>query len=198
MLYIVRHGQTARNKANVLLGRTDVPLNELGLQQAGITARHFQVAGIVFDRVYSSPLVRALDTARIIAPYAEIRIDDRLIEMDYGEYEGCDLNAPPAEVLAFFRDFVHVPAPDGMEQLPAVTARLGTFLEEICKDAEQKNILLATHAISMKGALEYLTPDSAGRYWSMYIGNCDVWCAEVKDGHYAVPKAWLQSRSPSF
>lgn len=187
MLYIVRHGQTARNKANVLLGRTDVPLNDTGKKQAQELSDLFHNAGIVFDIVYSSPLIRARETAQILAPYAEMIADARLIEMDYGPYEGADLRNPPAELMHFFYDFVHVPAPDGMEQLSSVTARVGTLLEEIRHEAETRNILLATHAIAMKGALEYLTPDSNGRYWSMYIGNCDVWQCEAHSDGYSLP-----------
>ena len=69
-------------------------------------------------------------------------------------------------------DFVNVPAPEGMEPLPDIVKRLGGFLKDIVREAESKNILISTHAIAMKGALEYLTPDSKGSYWAKNIGNC--------------------------
>ena len=137
--------------------------------------------------MYSSPLIRALQTAKAIAPEAELVIDDRLIEMDYGPYEGMDLKNPAPEVLDFFKDFVNVPAPEGMEPLPDVVERLGVFLEEIREEAKDINILISTHAIAMKGALEYLTPDSHGSYWSKYIGNCEVYVAEADNGDFSVP-----------
>ena len=118
-------------------------------------------------------------------------MDEHLIEMDYGPYEGMDLANPAPEVLTFFRDFVHNPAPEGMEPLQAVIARLGTFLEDIQEAAVEKNILISTHAIAMKGALEYLTPDSCGSYWSKYIGNCAVYMAEITpEGAWSVPVPW--------
>ena len=107
-----------------------------------------------------------------VAPGVPCLTDDRLIEMDYGPYEGMDLRSPAPEVIAFFMDFVNVPAPEGMEPLPDVVARLGKFLEEIREEAEGRNILISTRAIAMKGALEYLTPDSHGSYWATNIGNC--------------------------
>ena len=107
--------------------------------------------------------------------------------MDYGPYEGMDLRDPAPEVMTFFRDFVHNPAPEGMEPLNDVVSRLGEFLEEIKEEAEAENILISTHAIAMKGALEYLTPESKGSYWSKYIGNCAVYPAEVRDGKWTVP-----------
>ena len=187
MLYIIRHGKTELNAKMLMQGRSDHPLNETGFSQAAEAAERFADMGVRIDRVYSSPLVRAIQTAEAIAPDAELIIDERLIEMDYGPYEGMDLNDPAPEVIEFFMDFVNVPAPDGMEPLPAIVERLGDFLEEIKDEAAQKNILISTHAIAMKGALEYLTPDSGGSYWAKNIGNCDIYAADVIDGSYTVP-----------
>ena len=88
MIYIVRHGQTEKNKANVLQGRSDVPLNEAGRQQAEEVRDRFREAGISFDLVYTSPLIRAVQTAEIIVGDVRQIVDERLIEMDYGPYEG--------------------------------------------------------------------------------------------------------------
>ena len=179
MIYIVRHGETAKNKAQMLQGRSNAPLNDAGRLQAARVRDFFANAGIRFDKVYSSPLTRAVQTGEIIAENVPVVKDDRLIEMDYGPYEGMDLNNPLPEVMEFFRDFVHNPAPKGMEQLSDVVARTGEFLEEVRPKAESGNLLISTHAIAMKGALEYLTPESKGAYWSKYIGNCAVYGVEV-------------------
>lgn len=190
MIYIIRHGQTEMNRANVLQGRSDYPLNEVGRQQAEQAGERFVKAGIVFQRVFSSPLSRAVQTAQLVSGFskATIIMDERLIEMDYGPYEGMNLKEPAPEVIAFFRDFQHTPAPEGMEQLSEVVRRSGVFLEEIRELAETENILISTHAIAMKGLLEYLTPQSCGAYWSKYIGNCDVYTAQIIDGRYTVPE----------
>ncbi len=188
MIYIVRHGQTAGNKSNVMQGRgSNHPLNENGIRQAEEAGAWFHRQGIRIDTVYSSPLTRALETAERIAPGTDILQDDRLLEMDYGPYEGMDLMKPAPEVMAFFSDFVRNPAPEGMEPLAEVVRRLGEFVEELRPVAETKNILISTHAIAMKGALEYLTPESKGSYWGKYIGNCAVYAFELKDGRYTVP-----------
>ena len=187
MLYIIRHGKTELNAKMLMQGRSNHPLNEAGIAQAQEAAERFADMGIKIDKVYSSPLSRAIQTAEVISPDAEITIDDRLIEMDYGPYEGMDLRNPAPEVMDFFMDFVNVPAPEGMEPLHEVVARLGCFLEEIKEEAAAGNILISTHAIAMKGALEYLTPDSHGSYWSKNIGNCDIYAAEVRDGGFTVP-----------
>ena len=187
MIYIIRHGQTELNRRQVLQGRSDACLNETGIAQAQQMAE--ALAGVVFCRVFSSPLRRAVQTARIVAPNVEPEMDERLIEMDYGPYEGTDLTALPPEVRTFFSDFVHNPAPDGMEPLSSVKRRAGSFLEDV--KGLEGNILISTHAIAMKGILEQLTPDSNGSYWSTYIGNCAVYVMEPIDGKLSVPREWV-------
>ena len=185
MLYIIRHGQTELNNRSALQGRSNHPLNETGIAQAEDAAKRLREQGITFDRVFSSPLTRAIQTARIVAPNLEPVVDDRLIEMDYGPFEGADLSHPSAELATFFSDFVHNPAPEGMEPLASVVERAAAFIEDIrhlpC------NILISTHAIAMKGLLEVLTPDSCGVYWSKYIGNCEVYAVENISGILGIP-----------
>lgn len=184
VIYIIRHGKTERNRANVLQGRSDFPLNDEGVRQAMKAAETLK--NIKFSHVFSSPLIRAVRTAELAVPGVAPVIDERLIEMDYGPYEGADLKAPPPEIIRFFRDFVHEPAPAGMEPLSSVVSRVGEFLEEI--RGRSGNILISTHAVAMKGMLEYLTPGAGGRYWSTYIGNCAIYAAEKKNGRLGIPK----------
>ena len=183
MIYLIRHGKTNNNIANILQGRSDMPLNVQGIKEAEDAAKRLD--GVHFSKVFSSPLIRAIDTAGIIVPDLEPVIDQRLIEMDYGPYEGVGLSDLPKELAVFFADVVNNPAPSGMESLDSVVNRLGEFLEEI--KSLPGNILVSTHAIALKGALEYLTPDSNGSYWGKYIGNCDIYVANNHDGIIDIP-----------
>jgi len=185
MIYVLRHGQTRLNSKKALQGRSDFPLNESGRAQARQLGERLARRGITFARVFSSPLLRAVQTAKLVAPEAALVTDERLIEMDYGPYEGVDLSSPPQEVIEFFSDFVHNPAPAGMEQLSSVVERTGAFVESI--KGLPGNTLISTHAIAMKGILEYLTPDSDGAYWSTYVGNCAVYAIDQNDGTLGVP-----------
>ena len=72
---MIRHGKTELNKANVLQGRSNYPLNDEGIRQAEDAAKMLE--SIDFDHVYSSPMIRAVQTAEIVAPDKEIRLDDR-------------------------------------------------------------------------------------------------------------------------
>lgn len=186
MIYVIRHGQTKLNNVHALQGRSDYPLNQTGMAQARKTGDALARMGLTFAHVFSSPLQRAIQTAELVAPGVPITVDDRLIEMDYGPYEGTDLHDPAPEIVAFFSDFVHNPAPEGMEQLSSVVARTGAFIEELaCLPGDS---LVSTHAIAMKGILEYLTPESQGGYWSKYLGNCAIYGIAVKDGKLGVPE----------
>ena len=187
MIYLIRHGQTEQNNRKILTGRANYQLNETGLAQARGAGVWLRERNIHVDLVYASPLDRALDTAALAAPGVETRIDERLIEMEFGPYEGMDLLHPAPEVKAFFSDFEHNPPPEGMEPLHEITARLGALLEELKPLAAEKNILLSTHAIAMKGALSWLTPPERGSYWSRYIETCAIYRTEVKDGAYTEP-----------
>ena len=189
MINIILHGQTELNHRRVLQGRSDIELNDAGIEQAQQLARELRTVPI--DHVFTSPLKRAIHTAKIVVPDMEAVIDERLIEMDYGPYEGADLTHPPQEILTFFSDFVHNPAPEGMEPLSSVLERTGAFLEDIRK--LDGNILISTHAIAMKGILENLTPSSNGAYWSRHIRNCTVYVAENTDGEIGVPEEMAQA-----
>ena len=175
------------NQKKLLTGRKNYPLNEQGIDQAKEAHKRFEKAGIIFDMVISSPLDRALSTAKLVAPGAEIKVDDRLIEMEFGPYEGMDLRHPAPEIC-FFSDFEHYPAPPGMEPLNSVVERMGQLLEDLKVEAENKNILLSTHAIAMKGALSYLSDSDKGRWWSKTIENCSVYFTAASDGYYSAPQ----------
>ena len=185
MIYFIRHGETEENRSFRLQGRKEIPMNANGIAQAKSAGKWFRDHHIVFTHVFSSPSGRAVQTAQLAAPGIAIQTDERLLEMDYGPYEGADLMNPSAELQAFFADFVHQPAPQGMEQLTDVVRRTGAFLEEVRNLSG--TILVSTHAIALKGCLKYLNPSSNGSYWSTAIHNCAIYAADVQNGRFGLP-----------
>jgi len=89
-LFLVRHGETAESARRAYSGRRDVPLTEHGREQARGAGERLRHAGV--DAIYSSPLGRAVDTARLIGEVtgAPVTVDERLIEVGYGPLEGLE------------------------------------------------------------------------------------------------------------
>lgn len=86
-VFLLRHGQTSWNAAgNKYCGRTDIPLTAKGIEQA--KAASALLAGKNIQEVYSSPLERARRTAEIAGNRKPVLTDERLIEVDFGDWEG--------------------------------------------------------------------------------------------------------------
>ncbi|MEY2591193.1 MAG: alpha-ribazole phosphatase, partial [Acidimicrobiaceae bacterium] len=121
MLILVRHGETEANARGLLSGRVDSALSEKGRRQAARVAAALDRRDPE-TRVISSPLARTVATAEIIAgDVGKIEIDERWIELDYGELDGTALTAVPEETWARWRadpDFI----PAGGESLRACGA----------------------------------------------------------------------------
>ncbi|HET9625998.1 MAG TPA: histidine phosphatase family protein [Kofleriaceae bacterium] len=85
-IYLCRHGDTAWSPVRRLAGRSDIALTEFGEQNARQIGQRLR--GIAFDRVWVSPLVRARRTAELAGFADRAVVDDRLVEMSFGDYEG--------------------------------------------------------------------------------------------------------------
>ena len=140
-LYVARHGQTVWNAANRVCGITDVELTEKGIEQAQELAKLVSEAKV--DMILTSPLVRAMDTGKIVSEYCNIpmMVDNRLIEQNYGIYEGVDRTNE--EFLANKRNFAYR-YPNG-ESMMQVAYRIYGLLEDIKKKYSGKDVLLISH-----------------------------------------------------
>lgn len=132
-LVLTRHGLTTRSKPEQHLGQTiDVPLSPDGREQAD--RLRDRLAGIDFDRILSSPLARARETAAIVAGDRDVTVDPRLREMDYGAWEGLTYaqihERDPVRRRAWERDPAVLRCPDG-ESGNDVAARAGAFLVDL-------------------------------------------------------------------
>ena len=140
-IYIARHGQTEWNERDLIIGRTDLPLTAKGRQQAADLAK--LVSGTDIHRIICSPLKRAFETAQIVGHECHIPVeaDSRLIELDYGDYEGTSKHQPD------FINYRRNPAchyPHGESQIQAAV-RVYTMLDELATRYPDESILLVTH-----------------------------------------------------
>lgn len=140
-LYIARHGETEWNALNKICGRTDIPLNERGMEQAKLLAE--RLANVPIDLIIASPMIRARQTAEAVAEKRGLSImfDERLIEQNFGAFEGMDRGTP--EYLANKRMFA-CRYPGGESQMD-VAYRVYGFIEELKEKYPEKNVLLVCH-----------------------------------------------------
>jgi broad specificity phosphatase PhoE len=164
-LVFVRHGQTDANRNGVLLGRLDPPLNDAGREQA--TAVAARVSRLEPVRVMTSPLVRAVETAEIVASACarrEIEVDARLIEVDYGEYDGLPLGELPEDLVWKWRNEADF-APPGGESLASVGKRMGEYTREV----------LDTLADGPVAAVSHVSPIKAAVLWALGLPDLYAW-----------------------
>lgn len=190
-LYIIRHGETDWNKERKVQGFSDIPLNEYGRHLARQTAEGMK--DIHFDLAYTSPLIRAKETAEIILEGRNIPIFESLgiKEMGFGVYEGmcCGEKTKTSENEAFQKFFSdtgnYVPA-EGGESIGELMERTGRFLKELCENEELqgKHILLSTHGAAMTAFLNHIRGNlNAADFWKWRVpSNCAVTIVDVKDG----------------
>lgn len=137
-IYVLRHGQTDYNLSGKFQGQVDVLLNENGIAQAKETAK--ELSKVKFDKVFSSPLKRAIQTVEFVAK-DKIEIDKRLIERSFGKLEG-------QQSIENFEQKVEEYQIETIEHLKE---RVYSFLDEIIEEYRYcDNILIATHACVAK------------------------------------------------
>ena len=123
-------------------------LTNLGQQQAALTAS----AVVGASEVVCSPLLRARQTAGVLGPSTDIRIDDRWTEIDYGEYDGWPMSegpAPPWEIWRADPEYT----PPGGESLAACGRRVRSACEELAERASDLDIVVVSHVSPIKAAV---------------------------------------------
>ena len=162
MIVLVRHGQTAVNRSGLLQGRVDVGLTETGVAQARRLAAVLAVESPT--QVVTSPLRRARDTAEVIAVAAglEVVVDERLVEIDYGEWDRRPVADVTAEEWARWRADPSW-APPGGESLASVYERVVDFCVE---RVEEPGPLVA---------VSHVSPIKAAVTWALGVGEDVTW-----------------------
>jgi broad specificity phosphatase PhoE len=162
MLYVVRHGQTAANAAGQLLGRADVPLTDIGRRQAEALA---SALGPV-DRVVTSPLQRARDTAAAFG--RPVEVDDRWTELDYGIYDELPLGEVPTEMWQKWRGDAEYAPPEG-ESLASVGRRVRAACDDVAAIAAGADVVVVTHVSPINAAVAWVLDVGDAVTWRMFV-----------------------------
>ena len=176
MLILVRHGESVANAQGLLLGRTDAELTEAGRAQAA-GVRRLLTARVAELR--SSPLARARHTAAALGLGVPLSIDERWIEVDYGEYECQPLRDIPAAV---WQEWRRDPAfrPAGGETLAEVDTRVAGACAELF-DADgagarrpEGDVVVVSHVTPIKAAVAWALGTGAGLSWRLHLNTASV------------------------
>jgi len=176
MIVVVRHGRTVSNAAGLLLGRADPDLDELGIDQArrlGAALGH--EAGPAVDRIVTSPLARTRQTAAAVAAAtgAAVTVDERFVELDYGEWDQRPLADVAADEWAAWRADVAF-APPGGESLAELGRRVRSGLDDLAEEARDRTIVVVTHVSPIKAAVAWAVGGTDEMAWRMFVAPASI------------------------
>ena len=149
-ILLIRHGETEWNRIRRFQGRSDLPLNQRGRDQGHALALALEDESVT--AIYSSPLARAMETARLIKvfhPSVPLFEEEGLVEMDLGEFDGMEAEHWAAQNADFLKAWLETPASvrmPGGESLQEVQTRAMGALERITKMyPPESTLLLCSH-----------------------------------------------------
>lgn len=159
-LYLLRHGQTEFNVKKLVQGRCDSPLTDLGRKQAGMAAAWLKSHDVVPDKVVSSPLGRAMDTASLVAtellgPDAAVEPCEGIIERSYGTFEEGPHDALPTDVWDPGEDLV----PFGGEGSHALQERMVSTLAYLMSAEDVETLLAVSHGSASRQFIKVAAPE---------------------------------------
>ena len=189
LFYFIRHGQTDWNLAHRIQGAKDIPLNETGRKQARMLAEGMKDRPV--DSVYTSPLLRARETAQYVADYQGVQVYmvRGLEEINYGEWEGLTMRQVrffhPIAYRKWWKDPVCGAPPGGESQMDVVKRTAGAMevvkqhillsgAEESDKPGKIKAAAVVLHGASLVCLLQWLLRDEGVLEESMAVENTSI------------------------
>jgi broad specificity phosphatase PhoE len=167
VLLLVRHGETDSNRRGHLLGRADPPLTPVGWEQARTLATRLPRP----DVVVSSPLLRARQTAAVFG--GEVRVDERWIELDYGELDGVPFADLPAELWSAWRADIEW-CPPGGESLAALGRRVRAGADALADEARDRDVVVVSHVSPIKAAVAWALGVGDEITWRMWVAPASI------------------------
>lgn len=170
-LILARHGQTAWNVVEIFRGRIDVDIDETGLKQAELLADYLLTRKI--EAVYSSPLKRAVKTARTIAYPHKIGVitTQSLNDLNFGEWEGLSVTEVQEKYATLFTEWIEKPhmveIPSG-ERLDDVRERVLSLVDDII-NLYKGTVVLVSHRVVHKVLILALLGIDNSYFWNIKL-----------------------------
>ena len=203
-LFLLRHGRTDMNAAHRVQGRADIPLNEMGRNQARIAGEFIRERGIVFHKVYSSPLVRAVETATLACNVKESDIikSDDIKEMDFGPIELMDMDTLPKEI----KDPIFVTPgrgsiPEGVETFEHMAERSKAFVDMVRREYRNQdiNVIGVSHGALVHSVISRIMDIPVTEFWdSFMVYNCGLFKIDLNGEDYSCKSDKVTRILPGF
>jgi len=186
-VYLVRHGETAWNKEEIFRGRTDISLNEIGFREAELVGEYLK--GKDIHVIYSSPLLRARETARRIAQVFNLKVQplEGITDMSFGKWEGLPLKEVQirdGELYRQWREQPHLVTLPGGESLDEVRVRAMAALEEVIQYHKGMNIVLVSHRVINKVIICGILGIDNSHFWQIGQDTAAVNLIQYQEGKY--------------
>ena len=187
-IYLVRHGETQWNKEEVFRGRKDVPLNETGSRQADKVGACF--AGIPLRRIVSSPLQRAVQTARAISKETGVPVEtmEELTDINFGTWEGIPLREVEERYPVDFGLWKRSPQKlriGGGETLAMVRERVSGGLAKLTS-TEEGAVAVVTHRVICKITVLSLLNIGDEHFWDLKYDPASITLLEGEHGSFTL------------
>ncbi len=178
-LYLVRHGESSGNKENRFRGRTDFPLTDNGRKQAEEVANYLLSKDVKIEKIFSSPLVRALETAQIIGKTLKVNveIDESFNNIKLGPWEGKKKDYIKENYPKEWDIWVNNPELlklEGMETIDDIRKRTVERVSELIDLYEDKDICVVTHRAVIKPLIAGLIDIKSPYFWRIHIDNASL------------------------
>ena len=196
-IYFVRHGQTKANKDRLLFGQLNWDLNNEGVIQARRAAH--KLSKVKPDYIISSPLKRAIHTAKIIAlgrkPVSKIIIDKNLMEKSEGLWEGKNYwevrKDDPKGYKQWLKDPYRNKPPRG-ESVVDLDKRVNKFYKIVLKKYAGKNIIVVCHSGPIRLFILQLLKADVDKFWHLKVENGSITEIHLSKKHAMV---WAVNRT---
>jgi len=178
MIIFLRHGQAENNTKRILAGRTEgVHLTKIGIEQAESIGKYQKPIDI--SAIYSSPIERANNTAKIVAESNSIdyKLDERLTELDMGKFTRMpydEIFAKHGNVFLKFYSNDPIISEHNVETFPHVQKRVMDMLDYTIKKHDQENVLLVTHMDPIKSVIAKVIDLKPLSLFELIIANCSL------------------------
>ncbi|MGL5347744.1 MAG: histidine phosphatase family protein [Peptostreptococcaceae bacterium] len=185
-IYLTRHGETEWNLIKKMHGHKNANLTQKGVDAAKKLG--YSLDDVEFDIIYSSPIERALDTAKYIRgnKTTKIATEDSLKELNFGKWEGmfekdCSEEYPEQFNNLWYKPEVFEPV-EGGERLQELMQRIEIWFNENIKNSKYENILIVTHGVVNRAFYTVLKNNPIEKFWEEpYILNTALTIIEINE-----------------